>query len=276
LNHGINIYADAAQVRACPAYFKSWRARALIDRLFPQVVFYQSDYTRQMEAVLRGEVDVGFMLSGWMEANYPHNIPLFQLLGPKQVSYQSETYPFLTSTEIVPSYGVSAAPYIPWVLQQQVYNALSAINEAQPEAIAAGIFGFSLAASYAMTREIGTKVGVFYESKDRGVTCRDPFADPYEYVMCPPGYMKETLQAIHNSCKRRRLTCPEGLECVCRPCIPVLAVNVFPWQIVMGLCAALFAAALFLTVGWRMAMDAAQVARSESFSRYRHGRGWKA
>jgi ABC-type phosphate/phosphonate transport system substrate-binding protein len=123
LNHGINIYADAAQVRAYPAYFKSWQARALIDRLFPQVVFYQSDYTRQMEAVLRGEVDVAFMLSGWMEANYPQNIPLFQLLGPKQVSYQSETYPFLTSTEIVPSYGVSAAPYIPWVLQQQVYNA---------------------------------------------------------------------------------------------------------------------------------------------------------
>ncbi len=59
----------------------------------------------------------------------------------------------------------------------------------------------------------------------------------------------------------------KGLECVCRPCIPVLAVNVFPWQVVPGLCTALFAAGLFLSLGWRATLEVAELlvpARLES------------
>ena len=73
-----------------------------------------------MEAVERGEVDVGFMLSGWLEANFPNKIPEFRLLAPKSLAYQREPYPFLTSTQLVPAYGLSSSPDNPWMLQQQV------------------------------------------------------------------------------------------------------------------------------------------------------------
>ena len=243
------------------------------------MVFYQGDYTRQMEAVLRGEVDVGLMLSGWMEAHYPENVPLFRYLEPKPpVFYQSEQFPFPTSTDLVPSPGVVAAPDVPWALQQQVMGALSALNDTQPEAVGAGIAHFTLAASYALVREIGAGVGVFYVSN--GVpTCHDPFEPPRAFLFCPPGYMKDDPAAIAHNCERRGVECPYGLVCVCRPCVPALAVNVFQWQAMAGLCAALFVAALVLAVGWRVAMEIADpssaAAESSSVRRRPYGRGWK-
>ena len=241
------------------------------------MVFYQGDYARQMEAVLHGEVDVGLMLSGWMEANYPQNVPLFRYLEPKPpVFYQSERFPFPTSTDLVPSLGVVAAPDVPWTLQQQVMTALSALNATQPEAVGAGIARFTLAASYALTREIGTGVGVFYESPARGITCHDPFEPPRAFLFCPPGYMKDDPTAIAHNCERRGVVCPHGLVCVCRPCVPARAVNVFPWQAMAGLCATLFVAALGLTVGWRVVTEIADPSAAEPASaRRRHGRGWK-
>ena len=216
---------------------------------------------------------MGFMLSGWMEANYPQNIPLFQQHEIKHVSYQSEAYPFLTSTELVPAFGLSAAPHIPWTLQQQVMTALSALNASHPASMSAGISRFTLAASYEPARKVGRGVGVIVEN-DTSTTCHSPFEEPHAFILCPPGFVKDSPKAIDISCQRRGLPCPPGLVCVCRPCIPVLAVNVFPWEVVLGLCAALFATGLFLSLGWRATMDAAEVTRS--VSRYRHGRGWKA
>ena len=247
LHHGFNLYADAAQV-----------------------IFYGGDYTRQMEAVLRGEADAGFMLSGWMEANFPQNVPLFRWLDPSpDATYQGEPFPFPTSTALVPNLGVSAAPDVPWTLQQQVANALGALNGT--EAAGAGIAGFTLAASYAATLEIAARVGVAYRSSDRGTaTCHSPFADPYTYVFCPPGFMKDAPKIIALSCKRRRLACPPNLVCVCRPCVPVLAVRIFPSNLVLGLCTTLLVAALALTVGWRALLDA--TTRTHNCARLRRPR----
>ena len=223
------------------------------------MIFYQGDYLRQMEAVQRGEVDLGFMLGGWMEANYPQNIPLFNTLATKRVVYQSEPYPFLTSTEVVPAFGLSASPDIPWTLQQEILTALAALNATSPAALSAGIARFTLSASYEPARRVGQDVGVLYAAGPENTTCHSPFEDPYAFVFCPPGFVRDSPAAIDAGCARRGLYCPPGLVCLCRPCIPVLAVNVFPWQVVLGLCVALFAAGLLLSLGWRAALEAPHV-----------------
>jgi hypothetical protein len=85
-----------------------------------------------MDAVLHGEVDVIILQGGWLEENFPQNIPLLQILAPKQLDYSGEPYPFLTSTELVPEFALSAAPYISAQLQQRILLALFALNWASP------------------------------------------------------------------------------------------------------------------------------------------------
>ena len=228
-----------------------------------------------MDAVLRDEVDMGFLLTGWLEANYPQNIPLFQLHELKTLNYQSEPYPFLTSTELVPAFGLSSAPSVPWSLQQRILNALTSLNATHKAAQSAGIATFTLAASYESTRKVGLHVGVIVQDGlGHGEThCHSPFQKAYEIIMCPDGFVKESEEAVEIGCKRRGLYCPKGLECVCRPCIPVLAVNVFPWQVVLGLCAALFAAGLLLTLGWRATLELSDMDMARKPSSLH--RGWK-
>ena len=215
-------------------------------------IFYQGDYTRQMEAVQRG----GHGLHAQrLEANYPQNIPLFQQHEIKHVSYQSEAYPFLTSTELVPAFGLSAALHIPWMMRGQILSFLDALNTYHPAAVSAGISRVTLAASYEPARKVGRDSGVIVDDAT-GTTCHRPFEEPHAFILCPPGFVKDSPKAIDISCERRGLPCPPGLVCVCRPCIPVLAVNVFPWEVVLGLCAALFATGLFLSLGWRATISA--------------------
>ena len=106
-----------------------------------------------MEAVLHGEVDVIILQGGWLEENFPQNIPLLQILAPKQLDFSGEPYPFLTSTELVPEFALSAAPYISVQLQQRILLALLALNSSAMRD--AGIASFSFAASYAIARQVG-------------------------------------------------------------------------------------------------------------------------
>uniref|UniRef100_A0A7S0QGB5 Uncharacterized protein n=1 Tax=Cryptomonas curvata TaxID=233186 RepID=A0A7S0QGB5_9CRYP len=228
LDYDINIYAHAEQV-----------------------IFYQGDFARQMNAVLSGEADIGFLLTGWIEANFPQNIPLLEILEAKQIEYQSERYPFLTSTELVPSFGLSTAPQTPWTLQQNVLSALSALNATHPAAQSAGISTFTLAASHELARKISQSVGfIIKDESGTGSHCLSPFQAVHGIITCPHGYMKQTDEEIDSGCARKGLPCPTGLVCVCRPCVPAPPVNVFPWQVVLGLCAAIFTAGLLLRLGW--------------------------
>ena len=121
-----------------------------------QVVFYGGDLVRMMDAVLHGEVDVIILQGGWLEENFPQNIPLLQILAPKQLVYYGEPYPFLTSTELVPEVALSAAPHISGQLQQRILLALLALNSSTcPAMRAAGIAAFDFAASYAVARQVG-------------------------------------------------------------------------------------------------------------------------
>jgi hypothetical protein len=198
-----------------------------------QVVFYQGDVQRQMDAVLHGEIDVGILPSGWLEENFPQNIPLLQILAPRQPLYQGEPHPYLTSTELVPEVALSAAPYLSSAFLQPIFLALISLNSSSYPAMRdAGIATFTFAASYAATRQVGAEVDIVHQSEVTGrTTCHTQFQAPSVVLMCSPGYIKDSDHAVEIECRRRKLPCPHGLECVCRPCIPVREAKLFPWQV---------------------------------------------
>jgi hypothetical protein len=110
---------------------------------------------------------------------------------------------------------------------------------------------------------------------DGGITCHTVFQEPSVWIKCSEGYVQDSDEAVEIGCRRQGLPCPEGLSCMCQPCIPVLAINMFPWQVVLGLCVALFASALGLTLGWRGALDLADDWGPPSRPARKRG-GWKA
>ena len=86
------------------------------------MVFYGTDLSRLAEDVNKGIVDYGFLPSGWLELNRPDLLPLLRVHGPASEAavYEAEPYPFLTTTRLVPTYGLAAAPSVPWQLREQV------------------------------------------------------------------------------------------------------------------------------------------------------------
>ena len=196
-----------------------------------QVVFYGGDLVRMMDAVLHGEVDVIILQGGWLEENFPQNIPLLQILAPKQLVYSGEPYPFLTSTELVPEVALSAAPHISGQLQQRILLALLALNSSTcPAMRAAGIAAFTNSLSYVVAVEVGVDTHVIRVTNHE-TTCFNQFDAPDEFVKCSKGYVQDSKDAAEIGCKRRGLPCPPGLACLCRPCIPVLEIYLFPWQV---------------------------------------------
>jgi ABC-type phosphate/phosphonate transport system substrate-binding protein len=124
------------------------------------VIFYSGDYVRQLEDVQRGNLDVAVVTSGFLEESYPdlvHSGALrFHLLTTPV--FQDEPYPFLTSTHVVPGYGLAASEHIPPLLRERVYTALSRLNASHPLSAAASIAGFVAHASYELPRTVAIKV----------------------------------------------------------------------------------------------------------------------
>ena len=86
------------------------------------MVLYGTDLSRLAEDVDKGIVDYGFLPSGWLELNRPDLLPLLRVQGPAREAavYEAEPYPFLTTTRLVPTYGLAAGPLVPWRLREQV------------------------------------------------------------------------------------------------------------------------------------------------------------
>jgi hypothetical protein len=116
---------------------------------------------------------------------------------------------------------------------QPIFLALISLNSSSYPAMRdAGIATFTFAASYAATRQVGAEVDIVHQSEVTGrTTCHTQFQAPSVVLMCSPGYIADSDHAVEVRCRQQGLPCPHGLECVCRPCIPLLPTNVFPWQV---------------------------------------------
>ena len=55
------------------------------------------------------------------------------------------------------------------------------------------------------------------------------FSGLYDLLTCPTGYLKPASAAtVLGSCSSAGEPCPDGLTCLCRPCVPNTGVNIFP------------------------------------------------
>lgn len=59
----------------------------------------------------------------------------------------------------------------------------------------------------------------------------DPTNDLYEKVNCPTGYFKLSKEVFRDACENVGLGCPEGSECICRPCFQALPLKVAPLSV---------------------------------------------
>ena len=94
------------------------RRRRFRRRRRRQIVFYDYDYPQLVRDVDAGRLDAGFMMTGWLEQNLPGLVPAFRFLEAlPAAALGGEPYPFLTSTPLVPGFGLMARPDLPFAIQ---------------------------------------------------------------------------------------------------------------------------------------------------------------
>jgi hypothetical protein len=179
-----------------------------------QVVFYDNDYLRLTQDVASGNLDVGFMMTGWFEQNYAESMGMFRFLGVKNVEFDAESYPFLTSTNIVPGFGLMARPGIPWTIRVRILSALLQLNSTHPAAVSAGISSFYPAPSYKSLRLAYQDVGLLVRQNMSGdYNCLGKWGELIAVLQCPAKHVKNK-----ETCASRNISCPEGLYCICELC----------------------------------------------------------
>eukprot|EP00291_Cryptomonas_curvata_P013545 CAMPEP_0172186038 /NCGR_PEP_ID=MMETSP1050-20130122/20514_1 /TAXON_ID=233186 /ORGANISM="Cryptomonas curvata, Strain CCAP979/52" /LENGTH=208 /DNA_ID=CAMNT_0012860113 /DNA_START=458 /DNA_END=1081 /DNA_ORIENTATION=+ len=167
-----------------------------------QVVFYQGDYVRQMEDIQRGNLDVAIVTSGFLEQNYPELLDSFLFHNAQSPVFEGEVYPFITSTDVVPGYGLAAVAHIPNLLREQVYTALAALNETDPLCINAGIAGFVAPSSYELPRTVAQKSGIMFRTEEKSplghdrFDCNAPWEGYYGAITCPDGHLRDSEESV--------------------------------------------------------------------------------
>jgi len=222
LNHGIHIFRDLAQVR-----------------------FYGADYESYYQAVLRGELDVGFATSSWITKNHPKDVDLLRILDKKDgLSYEGVQYPSMASS-LTTTYGLVVSDKITWELKRKILDALQQLNSTNAAMKALKLAGWTSSSTYAGALTAMQHSGVAYESDGKSI-CREPFkrADIFDSISCPDGYDKVDYNTSARQCDLAGQPCPAGAICFCKPCIKKPQ-NLFRWETVLGLCAGLYGAGLF-------------------------------
>jgi hypothetical protein len=117
-----------------------------------------------MRDVLSGTLDAAIVQGGWFESNQAGQMDQFRFHNLKNTSFLGETYPFATSTDIIPNYGLAAGPHVSWQLRENVLLALSALNASSPMSRTAGISKFTTAASYETAQLLAIDSGIMFRN----------------------------------------------------------------------------------------------------------------
>eukprot|EP00292_Cryptomonas_paramecium_P034502 CAMPEP_0113720022 /NCGR_PEP_ID=MMETSP0038_2-20120614/36201_1 /TAXON_ID=2898 /ORGANISM="Cryptomonas paramecium" /LENGTH=221 /DNA_ID=CAMNT_0000648583 /DNA_START=679 /DNA_END=1340 /DNA_ORIENTATION=- /assembly_acc=CAM_ASM_000170 len=217
-DHGVNLFSDVAQL-----------------------VFYGSDYDDQVRDVLGGNLDVGITASSWLYVNHANDIPLLHVHNPTRAAADGEAFPFLTSTQLAPQYGVSASPDVPLGVKEAVADALFRLDRGDAEAVRMSVSGFEVPASYWLVRNLLQQMGLLRVGGGGGLlpSCVRPYAGVLDTITCPPGYVRQSEEVMAKQCKKDGLACPRGGQCFCRPCAPDHTVAIFPARTVLVMCCVL-------------------------------------
>jgi len=223
LDHGLHIFRDMTQVR-----------------------FYGADYESYYQAVLRGELDVGFATSSWLTKTHNDEIDQLRIHDRQSApSYEGQVYPSAVS-RLTPTYGVVVSDRLSWQIKRKILAALENLNASHPGMKLMKLAGWSSSVNYGVSMIAAENSGVAYQTAEGAKMCRDPYdrLDIWTSIKCPGGYYKVDYNMSTRQCELAGIPCPAGVICFCRPCL-LKPQNTFRWETVLGLCAALYGVGLF-------------------------------
>ncbi|CAM9117981.1 unnamed protein product, partial [Chrysoparadoxa australica] len=180
-----------------------------------QVIFSynQKDIVRD---VVAGVADVGFVrtdLIDQMVESGDINAADIKVLDPKVI----EGFPFDVTTGLVPEWHIAALMHVPDAVVAAVATALSQISSTDPEAVAGGYSKFDPAHSLVSLLRLQQNLGIIDQATGRCLEA-ESISDA---ITCPDGYVKAGDEEIAAGCEDAGLPCPDGYDCICRPCIEV-------------------------------------------------------
>jgi len=147
---------------------------------------------------------------------------------------------------LTPSDGVVVSSKFGWQLKRKIVEALQRLNASHPAMKELKLAGWTNAANYASALTALEHAGVVYEDDAGKKRCRDAYEmkDIFMSIQCPGDHYKVPYDVAARQCEVAGLACPPGVICFCQPCV-AKPKNIFSWEVVVGLCAALYGVGLF-------------------------------
>eukprot|EP00934_Nitzschia_sp_Nitz4_P008059 Nitzschia sp. Nitz4//scaffold542_size5954//2//2866//NITZ4_009184-RA/size5954-augustus-gene-0.0-mRNA-1//-1//CDS//3329554268//8049//frame0 len=90
-------------------------------------------------------------------------------------------------------------------------------------------FRFRSPRSYFEVRSMQQDAGFMELEGDGQWRCTRP-SNVYDDITCPEGYYKNSLAVFEQSCEQVGLSCGEGYDCFCKPCVKAFEVDVYPFE----------------------------------------------
>ncbi|KAL3936605.1 MAG: hypothetical protein SGBAC_008109 [Bacillariaceae sp.] len=242
----------------------------------PAAFAFTGTMSDNLIGVIDKTYDAGFIKAGFMDVairRWPQlNTSAVKIIGiRKEEGTVHESFPLDHSTDIVPEWGLSAAPYTPADVSREVQAALLALQQhgitglARSACLDANVNNTSqcddlfsvdsqvlceanIESVTAAQQVISAEDHMTYRpalplnrirkmSLDLGSIQQDPSSDSlkcfrpsefYDQIVCPKGLFKLSPDAMAASCNTTGYACPDGANCICKPCFEALPIEVAP------------------------------------------------
>jgi hypothetical protein len=208
---------------------KELEARGIDFWTDPKQIRFTYNTEAVLEDVRRGRADVGFIKSGTLESDRdPTKGAWWKILEPRDdLTIQGgKKFPLASTSRLYPEFGLGVMPHVQWEVSWAVMQALAAMNASFPAAMTGGYAGWRVpAASYSdkvSVTELGFAASDTFSSYClHGTTIHDSFA-------CPEGFVKLSQEGMSSACDKAGTPCPEGYDCLCRPCRAAQDIEIIP------------------------------------------------
>ena len=195
------------------------QAKFLRDNAFnvfvdPSLIAFEPEQTKILSNVLNGVFDIAFFRADQISANLAlaglnTDVSRFRILSPRTLDY-----PFPVTTNLYPEWCLGALPNISEDIKKLISQTLLNIplNSAGP--VAAKYVSWTTPFNYYPYVDMLTDIGVMDES---GRCILPPPTNYYDFVDCPAGEIKLSLNDVNKRCSSFSAQC-SSRPCVCSPC----------------------------------------------------------
>jgi len=94
--------------------------------------------------------------------------------------------------------------------------------------------GWRTTLSYMELRNMQEETGFIQKNENTGKMQCIRSSGIYSAITCPPGHFKKSEEDVLNGCASQNITCNEGFQCVCKPCVKAFDVDVSPVDLKKG------------------------------------------